>query len=146
MISSILFYFSGAVIVLLIGAKAWETKRRRPFVLFQMISKGDERFRALSHDAAHYYSEGKEKGAFFMKKQLPMHTKNLLNKTETLAKEKADKYLGNIRNTRLLKNKDEGISEFFKNISIMEKETAEALEDTPQNLEADSQNPVNKVE
>ena len=123
----------------------WENKRRRPFVLFQLISKGDENFRGLSHNATNLYSEWREKGEFFVKKQIPLHTKNLINKTEDFAKEKAERYLGNIRNTRLLKDKNAGISEFFKNLDIMEKENAEAEESLNPTPEAGSQNTEDRV-
>ncbi|MDB5266514.1 MAG: hypothetical protein JWN89_329 [Parcubacteria group bacterium] len=145
MVSIILFYFSGAVIVLLLLAKIWETKRRKPLGVLTLISKGDTRLRSLSHIAAHSYGDLKERGEFFVKKQLPLHTRNFLNKSEAVIKEKSQKYLGDIRNTKLLKPKNEGISEFFKNISEMEKETAAGLEDTPENLAIDSQNSEEEV-
>lgn len=81
-----------------------------------------------------------------MKKQLPLHTRNFMNKSEAVIKEKSQKYLGDIRNTKLLRPKNEGISEFFKTMSEMEKETAAGLEDNAENLGADVQNPENKVE
>jgi len=99
-----------------------ESKRQKSFFFFRLISKGDERFRDFSHQATHAYSEYKEKGEFFFRKQLPLHTKNLANKTEALVKEKSEKYLGNIRNSKLLQPKNEGISDFFKNMKVLEEE------------------------
>ena len=123
------FYVSGGVVLLLLLAKIWESKRRKSFLMLRIISSGDEKFKNLSHDATLAYSVLKEKGEFFINKQLPLHTKNILNKSETFIKEKGEKYLGNIRNSKLLRPKNEGISEFFKNMSEMEKENSEKMEE-----------------
>lgn len=135
MITLFIFYVSGAVVAILLLAKIWESKRRKSFMFLNLISKGDEGFRNFSHDATHAYSVFKEKGDFFIRKQLPLHTRNTINKTEILIKEKAEKYLGNMRNSKLLHPRSEGISEFFKNISEMEKQSAEALENSDLNEE-----------
>ncbi|KND49079.1 MAG: hypothetical protein AB200_01455 [Parcubacteria bacterium C7867-005] len=129
MFSFITFILSGVAIALLITAKIWEIRKKKTLSFLSMISKGDARFREMSHDVAHEYSVLKEKAEFFVTKQLPIRTKNILNKAEALVKDQVEKRLGNIRNSRLLNTKNEGISEFFKNISDMEIETAEALKD-----------------
>ena len=49
-----------------------------------------------------------------------MHSRNSLNKTISFLKEKKDRYTDNMRDSRLLKKSD-GISEFFKNMSGIEK-------------------------
>lgn len=131
MIPIIIFYFSGAVIVLLLSAKVWECKRERPLSFLSIISRGDARFRQFSHDATHTYSEWKERGAFLIKKQLPLRTRNIVNKSKVYVDKKTKKYLGDIRNTRLLHPKKDGISEFFKNISNAEK----VVEEPPQTTE-----------
>lgn len=122
MILYITFAVSGAVIVLLLLTKVLEIKHKKKFILSRVISKGDHRIRVLSHNATHQYSVLKEDTGFFIKQQLPLHTKNILKKVEAHAKEKSEKYIGNIRNTRLIKPRNEGISEFFKNMSEKEKD------------------------
>ena len=129
MFTLFIFYISGACIALLILAKVLESKRRKSFFFLRLISKGDERFRDISVQATHAYSEYKEKGEFFLSKQLPLHTKNFVNKSETLAKEKFEKYLGDIRNSRFLQPKNEGISDFFKNMKVLEEENASGTEE-----------------
>ncbi|CAN5132465.1 hypothetical protein BH11PAT3_BH11PAT3_1170 [soil metagenome] len=122
MFTLFIFYISGACIALFLLAKVLESKRRKSFFFLRLISKGDERFRDLSLQVTHAYSEYKEKGEFFFRKQLPLHTKNLVNKIEALVKEKSEKYLGDIRNSKLLQPKNEGISDFFKNMKVLEEE------------------------
>jgi hypothetical protein len=109
-----------------------ELKHKRSIFPLSFISKSDHRIKEITHLATGRYSEFKEKGEFMLKKQLPLHSKNLLNKTKTLINEKVEKHLGDIRNTRLLGNKKDGISEFFKNLSDKEN--------------GDSQNGRDKVE
>jgi len=127
MILNITFGFSGLVLVTLILAKMWEGKReKKPFIL-RWVSLGDERVRTSSHELAHRYTEVKEKTSFFIEKQLPLHTKNFINKTNTLIKEETQKRIGDIRGSKFLK-KNEGLSEFFK--SIGEKENEGRIDDT----------------
>jgi hypothetical protein len=125
MILTTVFIVSGACILLLLLAKMWEMKHKKPFFLLGFISNGDHHIRNWSQVSVHAYSELKEDASFFVKKQIPLHSKNILNKTEVLIKEKTEKLMGDMRNARLLKSKNEGISEFFKNVSEMEKENAE---------------------
>src|SRR5689334_5591114 len=106
---SILFVISGLFIAGLVSAKMVEMKRRKPLLPLKLISLGDHRVREWSHIAAHGYAEWKERGLFFLEKQLPLHSKNTMNKAKGFLKEKAEKYMGDIRNTKLLK-KNEGIS------------------------------------
>jgi hypothetical protein len=122
----IIFAFSGIAIVILVGGKMWQEKRKKSFFLLRGIGKGDERVRQLSHKAVHHYSEVKEKTDFFLKKQLPMHARNVANKTTAIVKEKSEQYIGNIRGSKFLKKSD-GLSEFFKNIS--EKENNGRIDD-----------------
>lgn len=147
MILSILFFVSGGVVLLLLLTKMLEVRYKKSFFMLRLISRGDAHVRTLSHEGAQLYSEVKAKAGFFLKKQLPLHTRNLMNKGEAFIKEKSEEYIGNMRNARLLKPKNEGISEFFKNISEMEKETMQGLEDTPEELQADldSQKDENQV-
>lgn len=122
----IIFAFSGVSLVILIGAKMWQEKRKKSSFLLRSIGRGDEHVRVLSHKAAHHYSEVKDKTDFFLKKQLPLHTKNFINKTNATIKEKSEHYIGNIRGSKFLKKSD-GLPEFFKNIS--EKENNGRIDD-----------------
>jgi len=133
----IIFALSGICLVILLSTKMSELKHRRTFFPLNFISKSDHRIREITHLATHHYSEFKERGEFVLTKQLPLHSKNILNKTKTLIKEKVEKHLGDIRNTRLLGNKKDGISEFFKNLSDKERtgiEAGEKLENEDRNL------------
>lgn len=96
-------------------------------MLLRLVSLGDERVRHLSHELAHLYAEKKEKAHFFVNKQLPLHTRNILNKTSSTVKERVEKYVGDIRGSKFLKKSD-GISEFFKSIS--EKENGGRIDDS----------------
>jgi hypothetical protein len=118
---TIIFAVSGVCLCILVGAKMWQVKHKKTFFLLNLISKSDHRIKEVTHRATYHYSEIKEKGGFMLKKQLPLHSKNIMNKTETLIREKSEKYFGNIRNTRLLKPKTGGISEFFRNMADIEK-------------------------
>jgi len=117
---TIIFIASGICMIILVLAKMRELEQNRRSILFGWISRGDRHVGGVHHKAIHHYSVLKEKGTFFVSKQLPMHTKNLMNKTETIVKEKSERYIGNIRNSRLLRKRKDGISEFFKNLSDKE--------------------------
>ena len=119
-----IFTISGLVMVLLLVAKKLEEKRRRPFFILKAISKGDIHIREFYHHAVRLYSEGKEKALFFFKRRIPIHSRNSLNKLLSFLREKREQYVGNMRNSRLLKKSD-GISEFFKNMSNIEKGNGE---------------------
>ena len=128
MVLTIIFLVSGACILLLLFGKVWEQRNKRPFVLLGFISNGDRHVREWSQIATHEYAVLKEDAEFFLKKQFPLHARNFINKTETLVRERTEKYVGDLRNTKLLKPKNEGISEFFKNIS--ERENGDALSES----------------
>ncbi len=124
MISITVFGISGLVIVILMTAKRLEEKRRKSFFILNMISKGDIHTRELYHKAVRLYSEGKEKTSFLLKRRVPIHAKNSMNKLLSFLKEKREQYVSNMRDSRLLKKPD-GISEFFKNMSNIEKGNGE---------------------
>ena len=118
------FTVSGLAILTLLVAKNLERKRKRPFFILAAISRGDIYIRGFYHRVIHFYSEGKEKILFFLKKQVPIHSRNSFNKLLSFLREKKLQYLGSMRDSRLLK-KSSGISEFFKNISDIEKGNGE---------------------
>lgn len=122
----IIFALSGIAVVILVGAKMWQEKRKKSTFLLRGIGRGDEHVRKISQHAVRHYSDVKEKTDFFLKNQLPLHTKNFINKTNATLKEKSEKYIGNIRGSRFLKKSD-GLPEFFKNIS--EKENNGRIDD-----------------
>lgn len=135
MISVLIFTISGLAISILIVAKKFEQKRRKTFLIFKLISKSNIRLRRLYHTLVHLYSEGKEKVSFFLKRQIPLHSKNSSNKLFSYLVAKKEKYINNMRDSRLLKKSD-GISEFFKNMSSVEKgngEIHDIYEDTSPN-------------
>jgi hypothetical protein len=137
MITVYIFAISGLSIATLIVAKRLEEKRKKTLFVSRAISKGDIHIRRLYHATVHFYSEGKEKGLFLLKKQIPIHSKNSLNKTISFLKEKRVQYINNMRDSRLLKKSD-GISEFFKNMSEVEKGNGtihDVYEDSSQNIE-----------
>jgi hypothetical protein len=123
-----IFIFSGLVLALLLVAKRVEEKKRKTVFVLKLISKGDERVRELHHEAVHFYSIGKEKAQFFIQKQLPRYSKSSLNKVLARVEENLEKYLLSLRDSRLLKKSD-GISEFFKTMSEVEKGGGEINED-----------------
>lgn len=126
----IIFILSGVAIVVLLFAKTWQIKSHKPVRMLKMVSLADKHIRTFAHEATHKYSLYKERSEFVIKKQVPLHAKNIANKTEIIIKEKLDKYIGDIRNTRFLSSKNkEGISEFFRNMEDFEAETAEAIKD-----------------
>ncbi len=127
MITTTIFILSGVGIVVMLLVKMKALKTRKQTLLLGLISLGDYRVRNVYQKMTHHYSEVKEKGRVLVTKQLPMHSKNLLNKAETLVKDKSEKYLSNIRNSRLLNNRKEGLSEFFKNLS--DKENGDSQKD-----------------
>ena len=115
-----LFILSGIGIAVITLAKRVELKRKKTFFLLKAIARGEERAKSLYHEALHFYSDGKHKFSFFVRKQLPLRIKSYVNKFIIFIKERGEERFGNIRNSRLI-NKKEGISEFFKNISEVEK-------------------------
>ena len=84
--------------------------------------------RELHHKLVAYYSTGKEKGTFLIKKQLPRYSRSSLNKALSLIEERMQKHFDSIRDSKLLKKSD-GISEFFKTMSEVEKGNGELHDD-----------------
>ena len=115
-----IFAISGTALITLVAAKKIEERFEKPLFIFTWITKGDERIRDLYHRVLHLYSEGKERVSFLVNKQFKLHTRNIFNKLVTYLNEKREQYENNLRNSRLLKKPD-GISEFFKSISDVEK-------------------------
>ena len=124
MIITSLFAFSGLSIILLLVAKRLEEKRKRIFFISNAISKGDTRIRGLYLKVVRLYSEGKERISFFYKKQIPIHSRNSLNKLLIFIRKRREQYVVSMRDAKLLKKSD-GISEFFKNMSEIEKGNGE---------------------
>jgi hypothetical protein len=136
----IVFLISGLGIFVLIFTKMRQLSTKRDPLLLRIISLGDARIRDLSHQSAHLYADTKEELNFLIYKQLPLRARNLWNKITTIAKEKSEILVNDLRDTRLLK-KNGDISEFFKAMSEKEIEIEAAEKD----LE-DSQNEDNRVE
>ncbi|MDP2641759.1 MAG: hypothetical protein Q8P21_00490 [bacterium] len=124
MASITIFSISGLAILILLLAKKFEERRRKTLFLLQAISKANTHVRELHHQVVHLYSEGKEKASFFCKKWIPIHSRNSLNKLVAFLEEKRWQYINNMRDSRLLKKSD-GLSEFFKNMSNIEKGNGE---------------------
>src|SRR3989344_4204635 len=124
MIITSFFAFSGLSIILLLVAKRLEEKRKRIFFISNAISKGDTRIRGLYIKVVRLYSEGKERISFFYKKQIPIHSRNSLNKLLIFIRKRREQYAVSMRDAKLLKKSD-GISEFFTNMSELEKGNGE---------------------
>lgn len=120
----VIFFISGLAILTLIVVKDLEIKRKRSFFITRAISKGDIHARKIYQKTVDLYSEGKEGSSFFFKKRLPIHSRNLFNKLTSFLEEKRQLYIDNMRDSKLLKKSD-GISEFFKNMSNIEKGNGE---------------------
>ncbi|MEK7135384.1 MAG: hypothetical protein AAB780_01625 [Patescibacteria group bacterium] len=142
-----LFVISGVAIATLTVSKRIEEKKKQTPIVLRAVSKGDERVRALHHHALHQYSHGKDKFAFWFKKQLPLKLKSFWNRFQAYARERSTEYLGDVRGSRLLKKSD-GISEFFKSVSEIEKGVGEINESLPQgfHIEEVSEKPIEVTE
>ncbi len=131
MVLAFIFILSGVAIATLTLAKRFEMKKGslagKTFLL-RAVSRGDERARDLYHKSLRFYTEGKHKFLFFAKKQAPLKIRIYINKALAYAKEKGENRFGNIRNSRLIRKPD-GISEFFKSISEVEKGAGELHDD-----------------
>lgn len=136
MVSFALFLLSGIAIIVLTLSKRVEERRRTRFFLLRSVSRADKRVREFHHEALHFYSGGKDKFSFWIRKQLPMKLKSLSNKLQAYAGEKSVEYLGDIRNSRLIKRSD-GISDFIKSISDIEKGSGEINEALPAEMRHD---------
>jgi len=120
----VIFIVSGLAISTLVIVKSSEEKRGRPFFISRAISKGDIHTREIYHKTVRFYSEGKERAIFFYQKRIPIHSRNLLNKGISFLSKKRDQYANNMRDSKLLRKSD-GLSEFFKNMSDVEKGNGE---------------------
>lgn len=129
-----IFILSGVGIVTLTVAKRLEEKKRHQTLVLRAVSRGDERMREIHHKALHHYSHSKDRFAFWFKKQLPLKLRSFWNRFQVYIGQKSVEYLGDVRNSRLLKKSD-GISEFFKNISEIEKGAGEINESLQSNNE-----------
>ncbi|MDO8729158.1 MAG: hypothetical protein Q7K26_04735 [bacterium] len=120
----VIFSISGLAMILLVTTKKLGEGRKKCFFILNIISRGDIHIRRFYHHIIYYYSVGKEQILFLIKKQIPIHSKNAFNKLLTFLKEKKGQYIVSMRDSRLLRKQD-GISEFFKNISEIKKENGE---------------------
>ena len=127
MIAISLFTLSGVILAVIMIAKRMEERKKTGVFILKAISRGDALVREFHHQAVHLYSTGKEKAVFFVKKQVPMHSKISLIKVLNILKDRTERHIGNIRDSRLLKKSD-GISEFFKNMNEVEKGAGEINE------------------
>ena len=121
---TIIFATSGVAMVMLMAAKSLEERRRKPFFVLNTISRNNVHIRTLHRKALSLYAEGKEKIHFKLNKQLPLRLRNFSNKLASYIREKQKQYANNMRDSRLLKRSD-GISEFFKSLSDVERESGE---------------------
>ncbi len=116
-----LFILAGIVIATLLVAKRIEEKRRKNVLLLRVISRGDVKIRELHHEAVRLYSITKEKTAFLVSKQIPRYSKSSLNRVLARLEENTQAYLERLRDSKIIKKKDEDISDFFKSMSEVEK-------------------------
>lgn len=137
----VIFIVSGLIMILLITVKGLAEKRGRPFLVLEMISRGDIRIREFYHRVIHFYSESKEHALFFCQRQWPTQLRYFSNKLRAFLKEKREQYSHSMRDSRLLRKSD-GISDFFKSLSKTERGNGE-INDV---FENDSQNTKEKVE
>lgn len=120
----VVFAISGILVILLPMTKAVGEKRGKPLLIFDMISRGDIYVRNHYHKSLNLYSEWKDRVELLFKKQLKLHSKNTFNKSVNLLKKKHGEYMSNMRDSKLLKKPD-GLSEFFKNMSDIERGNGE---------------------
>jgi len=123
-----IFAFSGTMVLLLPVAKHLGQGRENPFIIFRLISRGETHAREIYHTTIHLYTEWKERLTLLFKKKIYLYSRNILNKLSTFVEEKRLEYLNNMRDSKLLKRQD-GISEFYKNMSSVEKGNGEIYED-----------------
>ena len=119
MIATSFFFISGLAIILLLV---------RPFFISNTISKSDRHARNFYHRVVHFYSVGRERTLFLLRNQVPMHSRNSRNKLLAFLRERRKQYINNMRDSKLLKKSD-GMSEFFKNMSNIEKGNGEIHEE-----------------
>lgn len=131
MFSFFVFILAGVALIAMTVAKRFEMRdsESRKILILRLISKGDERVRNLYHEGLRFYSDGKLKAVFFMKKQLPARAKIYATKNLSWIRARFEARFGDMRNSRLIKREEGGVSEFFKNISEIEKKTGELHEE-----------------
>lgn len=127
MISFWIFVLSGLSIITITLAKRFELKQKRSNIVLRFVSRSDEHIRKYYHEALHFYSEGKHRFLFVVRKQLPLKVKSYLNKGVDYVREKGEERFGNIRGSKQIK-RPENISEFFKSISEVERGKGEIVE------------------
>ena len=112
---------------MIIIAKRIEERKKTKVFFLKLVSEGDELCRKLHHQMVEFYSAGKERAHFMVLNQLPRYSRSSLNKALSRFEENMQKYLNRLRDSRLLK-KDEGISDYFKSMSEVEKGMGEINE------------------
>jgi len=122
-----IFTISGVSILTLTTAKRVELKRGKTPGILNLVAKGDTYLRNLNHRIFEYYFGGKDGLDFFFTKWIPVQTKLSFNKALNRLRGQLDEYIHDMRDAKLLKKSD-GISEFFKNISDIEKGQGEINE------------------
>jgi hypothetical protein len=137
MILNIIFVISLLGIAVLIFSKMIEEKSKSKPLFLRLVSLGDERVRNATVGFAHMYSDWRERGHLYLTNQLPLQTKNLMNKASLMIKEKLEKHVGDIRGSKFLKKSD-GLSEYLKSIS--EKENEGRIDDEITNSEQGIEN------
>jgi len=122
-----LFIFSGLGILSIFIAKRYELKNKQTIFVINIISKGDSLVRDWYQKSLIYYDEGKSILEIRLKKQIPLRIRALVNKLYTNLELKSKDYFERARDSRLIKKSD-GISDFFKSISEIEKGAGEINE------------------
>src|SRR5690606_463017 len=118
--ATIIFAVSGIAILFLFAAKGFEMRRRKPSMFLHIAKRADTKTGALYFKLLHFYSDSKEKTHLFLNRQAPMKIKSAMVKFGTFLKERREEYLMKMRDARILK-KNSGISEFYKNLSNIDK-------------------------
>lgn len=116
-----IFVFSGIVVALLLLIKRWEIRNGKTGFVLRAISRSEEGFQELQDRFLAMYLDSKEIVSLWVRKHLPFKARSLKNRTLAWSKESAKKVMGDLRDSRLLKKREDGMSEFFKNISDIEK-------------------------
>lgn len=124
MTSVTIFAVSGIMIILLTVAKGLSGRRGKNFFILRAISRGDTYARRVYHLVIHFYSESRDRILFFLQKQIRMHMRNSWNKMLAFVHNRRDRYLNQMRDSKLLK-KQEGISDFLRNISDIDRGNGE---------------------
>lgn len=127
MLAFALFIFSGLGILSIFIAKRYELKNKQTIFVINIISKGDSLVRDWYQKSLIYYDEGKSILEIRLKKQIPLRIRALVNKLYTNLELKSKNYFERARDSRLIKKSD-GISDFFKSISEIEKGVGEINE------------------